>query len=319
MRAWQFTGGGKRLARVELADPVPREGEVVIDLQASGLCHSDVGFLEGVLEPQFMPIVLGHEAAGIITDVGAGVTDYSVGDRVAVSAMGDGTTANGVDYIGIGRNGAYADKVLAWPRELVRIPDDVSFDQAAAATDAGMTSHHALMVTGGVTAGMTVGIVGLGGLGTTAAQIAAAAGAEVIAADINPDVRALAHRLGITEVVATAAELAPFEPDVIVDFAGFGTTTAGAIEAVKAGGTVVQVGLGAAEATISTQLVTMKHLTLVGSLGGAPADTAAVVNLISAGKVSIATELIGFDDIDQGLHRLARGEVHGSRLVAALS
>jgi alcohol dehydrogenase, propanol-preferring len=319
MRAWQFTKAGKRLDRIELADPVPREGEVVIELHASGLCHSDVGFLEGVIEPAFVPIVLGHEAAGIITDLGAGVTDYNLGDRVAVNAMGDGTTANGLDYIGIGRNGAYAEKVSAWPRELVRIPDQVTFDQAAAATDAGMTSYHALMVTGGVRPGMKVGIVGLGGLGSTAAQIAAIAGAEVIGADINPDVRAIAHKLGVTEVVPTAAELEPFAPDVIVDFAGFGTTTAGAIEAVKAGGTVVQVGLGAPEATISTQLVTMKHLTLVGSLGGAPADTAAVVDLIAAGKLRISTELIGFDEIDEGLHRLARGEVHGSRLVAVLS
>ncbi|WOF22833.1 hypothetical protein N8K70_15785 [Microbacterium betulae] len=78
----------------------------------------------------------------------------------------------------------------------------------------------------------------------------------------------------------------------------------------------MQVGFGVAEATLPTQLITMKQVTLVGSLGGTPADAAEVVGLVAAGRFRTATEPIGFDDIDEGLQRLARGETRGIRLVA---
>jgi propanol-preferring alcohol dehydrogenase len=118
-------------------------------------------------------------------------------------------------------------------------------------------------------------------------------------------------------VVEDVTELAPYGLDLIVDFAGFGTTTAGAIEAVRPGGRVVQVGLGLTEATISTMALIARNVTLRGSGGGRPADTAAVLGHMARGNLTIESTTIGFDDIPEGLARLERGGVIG-RIVAEL-
>jgi propanol-preferring alcohol dehydrogenase len=314
-----FNSVGAPLELVELPDPSPGHGEAVVDVMAAGLCHTDVTFMDGTLQGVlgFTPIILGHEAAGVVSAVGDGVANVSVGDRVAISAMGDGKSGViGQKNIGVGRHGAYAQKSLSPASELLPITDDVPFDQAAAATDAGMTCYHAVFVRGGLRPGMRVGIIGLGGLGMTAARLAVLGGAEVYAAEINEQVHAAGLERGVKQVVRDVRDLAAFDLELIVDFAGFGTTTAGAIEVVRDGGRIVQVGLGRPEATISTHMLTLKQLELLGSLGGTPEDTAEVLKFIAAGDLTIATTAISFDDIPAGLESLERGEAPGRRFVA---
>jgi propanol-preferring alcohol dehydrogenase len=118
-------------------------------------------------------------------------------------------------------------------------------------------------------------------------------------------------------VVDDVRKLAGRDLDLIVDFAGFGDTTAGAIEVVRPGGLVVQVGLGRTEATISTATLIAKSVTLRGSGGGRPSDTAAVLAHMARGELTIAASTIGFDAIPEGLARLERGRVVG-RIVAEL-
>src|SRR5215212_7811852 len=266
MKAWMFHEVGTPLELIEVPDPAPGPGEAVVDLKAAGLCHTDVGFTEGTLPGVlgFTPIILGHEAAGVVSAIGEGVTHVAVGDRVAISAMGDGKSGVlGQKNIGVGRHGAYAEKTLSPSSELIPIPDEVPFEQAAAATDAGMTCYHAVFVRGGLRPGMKVGIIGLGGLGMTGARLAVLGGAEVYAAEINEQVQEAGRERGVKQVVREVRDLAPFDLELIVDFAGFGTTTAGAIEVVHDGGRIVQVGLGRPEARISTHLVTLKQLELL--------------------------------------------------------
>lgn len=309
MKGWQFTAVGTPLTLVEKEDPTPGAGQVVVATKAAGLCHSDVGFLDGTLAPMLArtPIVLGHEVAGLITDVGPGVETFSVGDRVGIAGLG-------LDAPGLVDDGGFGTAVVGKVEQLIRIPDGVSYAQAAAATDAGQTTRHALRV-GGVTADTRVGIVGLGGLGMTAARIAVLLGAEVYAAEPNRDVWERASGNGVRDTVSDVLEFARFDLDVIVDLAGFGTTTAGAIEVVRPGGTVVQVGMGKAEATIDVTTLVSKQVTLVGSLGGSMEDTVDVFRLLGEGALEIHTQHIGFDDIPAGLDRLHHGGVQG-RLIA---
>ena len=163
---------------------------------------------------------------------------------------------------------------------------------------------------------MRVGVIGLGGLGMTAARLAVLGGAEVYAAEINDKVHAAGLERGVKQVVSDVTDLAAFELEMIADFAGFGTTTSGAIEVIRDGGRVVQVGLGRPESTISTHLLTLKQLELVGSLGGTPEDTAEVLKFIASGDLTIATQPIAFHDIPAGLEALERGEGAGRRFVA---
>jgi propanol-preferring alcohol dehydrogenase len=313
MKAWLFTGAHQPLQRIERENPRAAAGEVVLEVCASGLCHSDVGRMDGTLTP-FMPkkppIILGHEVAGVVVELGPGVRDYRIGDRVVVSGTLEFCPGRTVD-------GGYATHCAVPATSLIRLPDAVSFVQGAAATDAGQTSHSALIGAGELRAGQRVGIVGLGGLGMTGARIAVLHGAEVYGAEPRREAWDTARDQGVMEVVADVRELARYELDLIVDFAGFGDTTAGAISAVRPGGLVVQVGLGRTHATISTMELIGRSVTLRGSGGGRPSDTAAVIRHMAQGGLSIAATTIGFDEIPAGLERLERGGVVG-RIVAEL-
>jgi alcohol dehydrogenase, propanol-preferring len=312
MKAWQFTGTNEPLVLAEVDEPSAGPGEVVVDVRAAGLCHTDVGVLhdEGWLSTLAKrPITMGHEVAGVIVEVDDGVTGWQVGDRVGLCP----TTSVGAP--GFGFDGGFGEKVALGVDALVPIPDGVSMAQGAAGTDAGMTSHHAVMVVGGVSTGDKVGIIGLGGLGQIGARVAVLAGAEVYVAEINEEVWPLAESLGATATARSIGEFADVGLDVIVDFAGFGTTTAEAIETVRLGGRVVQVGMGRLEATISTKAMILGKVTLAGSNGGTKEDVAAIYEHLANGDIAPEITSIGFDDIPEGLAKLDRGEVVG-RLVA---
>lgn len=314
MKGWLFTDTHIPLKLVEKPDPVAVPGEVVIDVKASGLCHSDVAALEdpgwiGIITAH--PMYMGHECAGVITEVGEGVTGFKVGDRVGVCPTATSSS------IGYQRDGGYATKCLVQQECLVPIPDNVTFTQGAAATDAGMTSYHALFPVGGAKKGMKVGIIGIGGLGQFAAQMAVIAGCEVYAAEISAENRALAEQIGCKAVVENVMDLAPFNCELIVDYAGFGSTTANALEVVAKFGRVVVVGMGRLESTINTRSLILKQAQLLGSCGGTAEDIKAVYDFFATGKLNPQLSTITFDEIPEGLERLHRGEVKG-RLVALL-
>jgi propanol-preferring alcohol dehydrogenase len=174
------------------------------------------------------------------------------------------------------------------------------------------------MSAGELGAGQRVGIVGLGGLGITGARIAVLNGAEVYAAEPRHEAWVHAKDLGVREVVEDVRELARYKLHLIVDFAGFGATTAGAIEAVRPRGLVVQVGLGVSEATISTTTLTSRMVTLRGHRGGEPAALQGVLEHMDAGDLTVQASTVRFDDIPDALEQLARGGLVG-RIVATVS
>jgi len=311
VKAWQLTGANEPLRRIEREDPRPGPGQAVVAVRAAGICHSDVGFVDGTLTPMLakLPLVLGHEVAGVVAEVGPDVSDLQPGDRVA--AFGDQLAP------GWSIDGGFADKFLGQVTGLMKLPDAVDFVQAATATDAGQTAYGAVMGAGKLRAGERIGIIGLGGLGLTGARVAVLAGAQVYAADPKRATWLLAKQRGVLEIVEDASDLAPFSLDVIVDFAGFGTTTADALSAVRPGGRVIQVGLGRNEATISTADLVVKALTLRGARGGRPMDFRAVIDLIAKGDLSIHASTTTFEEIPEAIERLKGGDVIG-RIVALM-
>ncbi len=199
----------------------------------------------------------------------------------------------------------------------MKLPDEVDFVLGAAGTDAGMTSHAAIITQGGVKAGDKVGIIGLGGLGQIGARIAVLAGAEVYAAEIDERVWPLAEEIGITKVSRDISDFPDVTFDVIVDFAGFDKTTADAVDIIRRDGTVVVVGMGKLNSTISTKSLILNQCRLVGSNGGTKEDVAGVYNYFATGQLTPIITTIGFDDIPQGLEKLHNGEIVG-RLVAQM-
>ncbi|MEU4311197.1 zinc-binding dehydrogenase [Nocardia sp. NPDC024068] len=314
MKSWRFHGTGRPLTLEEVETPHASPGEVIVDIKAAGLCASDMGALH---EPEWMasfprlPMTLGHENAGVISEIGPGMDRWQVGDRVGLSPM----IPNG-DAIGYGTwDGGYGPKVRATEENLVRLPAELSFELGAVATDAGLTAYHAMVALGGAQEGMRVGVIGLGGLGYLGARIAVLKGAEVYAAETNPATRELAAEIGLTGVAESISEFADKNLPLIVDYAGFGTTTAQAVEALPKAGTLVQVGLGRPESTVNTQAIIFKQLKILGSLSGTQQDLTELYELMRGGELEPPIHRITPDRIPEGLELLRQGQVVG-RLVA---
>lgn len=208
------TGAELSIEEVELAEPGP--GEVLVRVAAAGVCHSDLSVVNGD-RPRPLPMVLGHEAAGVIAGIGAGVTDVAVGDRVVCSYVpscgrcpdcaagnpvrcADAQLANREARLVTGRRvfrdasgaelhqhlgvSAFAEHTVVSPRSLVPVPDEIPLEIAAVFGCAILTGAGAVLNTGRVRPGEAVAVVGLGGVGISAVMAAALAGAHpVIAVD----------------------------------------------------------------------------------------------------------------------------------------
>ncbi|WP_024368335.1 alcohol dehydrogenase catalytic domain-containing protein [Arthrobacter sp. TB 26] len=310
MKAWQFTGTNNPLELNEVPEPHPGPGQVVVAVKAAGVCHSDVTALDDAgWMPLFphLPRTMGHENAGVITEVGDGMDEWKVGDRVGLApVMGDG------DAIGYGKwDGGFGPRLLATSDNLVRLPDEVSFELGAMATDAGLTSYHAIMAVGGAKAGMKVGVIGLGGLGYIGARVAVLSGAEVYGAEVNPETQKLADEIGLAGVADSIDAFKDKNLDLIVDYAGFGTTTSAAIETLAEFGTLVQVGMGRLEATINTYPLIIKQLSIKGSKSGTKEDLAGIYELMKSGQLNPPMNLITQADIPGAIDKLRAGGVVG--------
>jgi alcohol dehydrogenase, propanol-preferring len=307
MKAWIFSGAGKPLELKDVPEPTAKPGEIVIDVKATGLCHSDVSALDDpnwAVNFQDEPVVLGHEIAGVVSEVGEGVTNLKVGDRV-------GVPSGPPNVNGYFRDGGYAEKTTAIAEEVVKIPDSLDFIRAASGTDAGNVAHHAVVTRGGAADGMKVGIIGLGGLGQIGARIAVVRGCEVYVAEVKEGVWPLAQEIGARDVAKDITAFRDKDLDLIVDFAGFGTTTTGAIETVREYGRVVQVGMGRIVFEFNSNPLIIRQVELVGSMGGGIEDLSGVYDLMESGQLDPTITTMSFHEIDEGLDRLRQGTVTG--------
>ncbi len=289
------------LAKLDLAEPAP--GELLVRIDAAGLCHSDLSVINGDRARQ-MPMVLGHEAAATVVRSGsADDPDFSPGDRVVLvflPACGEcsdcssglgylcsaGSAANGAGTLlrggrRLSENGcevhhhlgvsAFATHAVVNRRSAVKIPADVPAEIAALFGCAVLTGVGAIWNTAKVRPGESVMIVGLGGVGLAALLGALAAGAvPVTVVDPSPEKRALALELGATQAVAPE-ELAHLEKtDVVLETVGKATVLAQAYAAAKRGGRVVTVSLPnpADQLTIPALSLVAEAKTLMGSYMG---------------------------------------------------
>jgi len=268
-----------RLCDVDIADPGP--GHVRVRVRHCGVCHSDLSIVDGTF-PSPLPIVLGHEAAGVVDRVGAGVAGLAPGDHVVLTpcppcgtcywcvrgepsvcvnagaiqtnTFRDGTTGlsrgTEVVYRGVGV-GAFAEYVVTPATGAVKIPAGVPLDVACVIGCAVQTGVGAVLNTAKVEEGATVLVMGLGGVGLSVVQGARLAGAaRIVAADPVPARRAVAGRLGATDlidpaaedIVARAIELTGVGVDYAFDAAGRAGLIQAGLGATRTGGTTVCVG-----------------------------------------------------------------------------
>ena len=228
-------GVGQAWELREVSTPVAGPGEVLIRVHASGICHNDVWVTDGTLPyPPIEPTIVGHEPAGEVVEVGAGVTARKVGDRVGATWIQAGcgscdycarnlplTGVTGLNctapaMTGLTRPGGHAEYLAVPAASTVLLPDALSYQAAAPLLCAGYTSWSALRA-GDPKPHERVAVLGIGGLGHLAVQFSKACGLETVAVTSSPDKHELARDLGADQVVADGSELAAIGgADVIV-------------------------------------------------------------------------------------------------------
>lgn len=314
MKAFRFHEAHSPLQLSDVPRPTPNPREVLIQVKAAGLCHSDCVIMEdedyGMLMQR--PITLGHEVAGVIVETGSEVKGYKIGDQIACAQMSQpATVENWSNAIGLAYDGGYAELAIVRDTNITRIPEGVTFAQAAVATDSAATAYHAVVTEGPVKTGETVAIVGLGGLGLSAVRIAHLKGAVVYGVDLDTGKFAQAKEIGATDCASSLSAFKDIEFDIIFDFAGAGVTTADAALAVRPGGKVVLVGLAAKSTTLNTHDMIMRRINVSGSLGATKGDLDEVLELVANKQLTPLTTEIAFLDIPKGLEELNGGRVTG--------
>ncbi|MEV6520214.1 alcohol dehydrogenase AdhP [Micromonospora chalcea] len=333
MRASVVTAFDRPMEITERPVPEAGPGEILVRIEASGLCHTDIHAARGEwpVKPA-PPFVPGHEGVGLVEQVGPGVTEHAVGDRVALPWLGWAcgtcsycvtgweTLCESQRNTGYSIDGAHAEYAVASARYAVRVPDGVDPFEAAPLTCAGVTTYKAVKVAG-VRPGERVAIFGIGGLGHLAQQYAQIFGAETVAVDVTAEKLALATSLGAAHTV-DAASTDPVERitalggvDVAIVLAASPRVIEQAHRSLRRGGRLVLVSLPADNAiTLPVFETVLKGITVLGSIVGTRADLAEVFALHAAGRTRVVYETRKLDDINDAVDDVLAGRV-AARLV----
>lgn len=311
--------------------PTAGPGQVVVKIAACGVCHTDLHAAHGdwPIKPT-LPFVPGHEGVGVVVDIGANVDHLKSGDRVGVPWLH--TACGTCDYClsgwetlctaqkntGYSVDGGFAEYVLADADYIGRLPDNLSFLEAAPILCAGVTVYKGLKVLD-AQPGDWVAISGIGGLGHLAVQYAVAMGFKVAAIDIDDGKLEMARSLGARETV-NAAEVDPIEAlqKAVGGAHGVLVTAvstkafAQALGMVRRGGTVSLNGLPPGDFPLPIFDTVLRGITVRGSIVGTRLDLKEALSFAAEGKVRACIEThVGLRDINTIFDRMAKGEIEG--------
>ena len=324
MRAGRITVSTRAFDVVDVPTPDAGSGQVRIKVAAAGVCLSDVHFLEGILSPGYLAgdhVTLGHEVAGVVDQVGAGVAGVAVGDRVVVIA-GERNAALHITTMGFDYDGGWAEYVVTKAELVAKIPDSLPFEQAAIIPDAVSTPWAAISSTGKVQAGETAVVFGVGGLGIHAVQLLKIVGcSKVIAIDPREDARANA--------LARGADFA-FAPDdveikkhrglnVAFDFAGVTPVRKQALSLLGEQGRLVIVGIANEPIVIPNDMAfTYMRTQIMGHYGSEAHHVRELIEFAGDGRLDLShsvTQVLPLEQAGQALDTLANKVGNPIRIV----
>jgi L-iditol 2-dehydrogenase len=298
---------------LEMQDrPTPQPGpdELVVHVAACGICGSDVHGFDGSSGRRIPPLVMGHEAAGVVAEVGANVRQFRAGDRVTFDSTiycgdcrfcrhGDVNLCDRREVLGVScgdyrRDGAFAEYVLVPERIVYKLPDAMPFEEAAM-LEAVSVALHAVAVSD-VRGGETALVIGAGMIGLLTLQAARAAGcSRVFIADVDATRLALAKQLGATEtlhvsgadLVRRCQELTEGAGvDIVLEAVGRDETVSTAIDAVRKGGTVTLIGNVTPEVKLPLQKVVSRQLRLQGTAASS-GEYPQAIEMITSGAIQV--------------------------------
>ena len=334
MRAAEFVGDGA-LRLAERSVPRVPDGWAPVRVRAAGVCGTELHFLEGLIDPMGMPRVLGHEIAGEVAGARAG----SPGSRAAVyNVMNCGScrycntnrdrlcTRSG-GMIGFTADGGFAEYVIVPERNLVPLPDTVPFEAGAVLACSGMTAVHAVRLAG-IGIGDRVVVSGIGGVGLMLTQVAALAGASVLAVaddraklDLAQDLGARAGLVihdpeGYEALPAEAARMLGRAPDVFFETVGTRETMRAGFSCLAPGGSFVQIGYTSQPLDIHPGALIKNELRILTSAAGSKSDLETAIALAAQGllKTVVATRT-DLDGLEAAILSLKDRRVLGRNVV----
>ncbi|MHB8235025.1 MAG: NAD(P)-dependent alcohol dehydrogenase [Solirubrobacteraceae bacterium] len=306
--------------------------DVLIDIKFCGICHSDIHQVKDEWGGSIFPMVPGHEIVGIVADLGTDVDGFSVGNRVGVGCLVDSCgeceycqageeqfctkgavpTYNGREYDGEPTFGGYSRQVVVKDRFVVNIPDGLELQEAAPLLCAGITTYSPLRHWN-VGEGMKVAVVGMGGLGHVAVQIAAALGAEVTVLSQTLNKREDGLRFGAKHYYATS-ERETFKTlrnsfDLILNTVSANLRLDSYLRLLRVDGTLVSVGAPAQPDTFSAFSLMAARRSMAGSPIGGLRETQEMLDFCAEHGVKPAIELIDAGQVDDAYGRVERSDV----------
>lgn len=309
-----------------------RDDDVRIEIKFAGICHSDIHIAREEWGETRFPLVPGHEIAGIVAEVGDGVTRARVGDRVGVGCMVDSCgecamckdgeeqfcergavmTYGATGYDGEVTRGGYSQSVVVSERFVCTIPDGVSLEEAAPLLCAGITTY-APLKRWGAGPGKQVAVVGLGGLGHMGVKLAAALGAEVTVLSRTLTKAEDGKAFGATDQRATG-DPATFEEltgrfDLIINTVSADLPMADYLSLLRPFGAMVNVGLPTGNYEFAPGMVVGRSKVLAGSMIGGIADTQEMLDFCAAHGVGATVEVIAADQVDEAYDKVVAGDV----------
>jgi 2-desacetyl-2-hydroxyethyl bacteriochlorophyllide A dehydrogenase len=324
MKAGRITISSRKFEVKEIPTPIAGPGQVRIKVAAAGVCLSDVHFLDGTLKPGFLQgdeVTIGHEVAGVIDQIGDGVSNFVVGDRVLIIA-GERNERGQVTTLGFDYDGGFAEYLVAKESLVVKIPNHLPLEQAAIIPDAVSTPWAAISSTAQVKEGESVAVFGVGGLGFHAVQLLKMIGcSKVIAIDPREDARGRALEAG--------ADFA-FDPDdedlkkhrglnCAFDFAGVTPVRKQALSLLGEEGRLVIVGIANEPITIPNDMAfTYMRTQIRGHYGSEAQHTRELVELVRSGRLDLSnsvSEVMDLDDAHEALKRLEKKSGNVIRIV----
>jgi propanol-preferring alcohol dehydrogenase len=312
---------GPEIRVEDVPEPEAGAGQIRVAIQAAGVCGTDLHAAHGRLPVPMLPVIMGHEGAGIVDAVGGGVTDFQVGDRVLLlpsetcgtcpaCEAGHLGLCPGAQIFGMARDGTFAEKIAVPASCALPLPDGIPFEHGAILADAVATAYHAVATRAGITGGERVAVIGCGGVGHHAILLARLLGAKtIVAADASKGALRRAEEAGADVTIDATAASARKDirraaggggPEIVIEYAGKKASVELAIGSVARGGRVIVGGVGMESPELGPLISFVgKEIGVLGSMGYTRAELGRVVELAATGKLDLSGSITARYPLEQ--------------------
>jgi len=334
MKAAVFHGPNQPLKIEEVEKPKIESNEILVKITACGVCNTDLHYIDhGVPTFKKPPMILGHEPSGTVEEVGSGVVNFKVGDRVLIPPvfscgycdncrLGKENICFNMMMLGNHFDGAYAEYTKVPAKDCQHLPEDLPFEESSIIADAISTPFHAVKNRAQVQPGDSVVVFGCGGVGINVVQIAAAVGGSVTAIDLVDSKLEVAKKLGAQNTINAKEmedkallkqirSLTGGGADIAIEAIGNPKTIVLASNAVKPGGRHCQVGYTHLDVPINAGRLMFREIEIRGSLGCRPVDYPKIIEMVRTGKIQlkpVVTHKFKLEDINDAFEVMRKGE-----------